>query len=234
MKNKLQGMVIGIVLMGLFYSYPVLAAFVDKNITVQTGVKIYVNDNLLNPTDEKGNPVEPFSYNGTTYLPARAIAKAFDTDIKWEGKTGSVYIGKHKSNEPAVRIEKLDYFTGKEFIISPYGKDNLGVERMNVCTGEKIRNVYKINGKYTSIQGTLFQHYAFRSTGSGSELMIYGDDELLYKASMGPGIEPLDFNVDITGVLELEIYFNGYTYGSGPLYIGYQNTSFISDFGLYY
>jgi hypothetical protein len=40
MKKKLQGVIIGMVIMGLFYSYPVLAAFVDKKITVQTGVNI--------------------------------------------------------------------------------------------------------------------------------------------------------------------------------------------------
>jgi len=34
--------------------------------------------------------VLPITYNGTTYLPLRAIANAFDTPITWEGSTQTI------------------------------------------------------------------------------------------------------------------------------------------------
>lgn len=37
--------------------------------------------------------------------------------------------------------------------------------------------------------------------------MIYGDGELLYSAEMTGGVQPIDFYVDLTGVLELKIVF---------------------------
>lgn len=36
-------------------------------------------------------------------------------------------------------------------------------------------------------------------------LEIYGDGELLYSAEVGAGIDPIPFNVDLTGVLEMTI-----------------------------
>lgn len=227
MKQRVQGIVIGMVIMSLIYAMPVLAAFIDKYITVQTGVNIYVNDNLLKPTDANGNPVEPFIYEGTTYLPVRAIANAFDTDVKWEGKTGSVYVGKHKSDEPAVLLQDLDYFTGKDFKFKTSEKDNLGKNQTNVLYGYSIENVYKINGKYTSIAGTLFQFYESRSSSWPSNIKIYGDGKLLYEADMNKGIEPIDFNIDITGVLELKVDF----YGGESAYGCFAA---ISNFGLYH
>ena len=43
---------------------------------------------------------------------------------------------------------------------------------------------------------------------SEKELKIYGDGELLYSAKMSGGIRPVDFYVDLTGVLELKICYN--------------------------
>ena len=62
---------------------PAFAAMVGKTIQVATGVNIYVDDQKL-IKDRKGNNVEGFIYNGTTYLPLRAVADAVD---KTSGKS---------------------------------------------------------------------------------------------------------------------------------------------------
>ena len=67
-----------------------------SNIDIKIGVNIYVDDRTFTPTDVNGNPVLPFIYNGTTYLPARAIANVFGANVKWDGKTQSVYIEKNQ------------------------------------------------------------------------------------------------------------------------------------------
>lgn len=66
----------------------------NDQITVSEGVNIYVDNVPYQPKDAAGNNVEPFIYNGTTYLPARAIANIYGANISWDGKTNSVYIGK--------------------------------------------------------------------------------------------------------------------------------------------
>lgn len=95
---------------------PAVAAGVAKTITAYTGVKIYVDDVLQNPTDVNGNTVEPFIYNGTTYLPVRAVSQALGKNIVWDGSSYSVFIGNHAANnKPAMSLDKLDYFTSENY-----------------------------------------------------------------------------------------------------------------------
>ena len=55
-------------------------------------IKIFVNDQRINPKDIEGNTVEPFIVDGTTYLPIRAVGEALDKYVTWDGATNSVYL----------------------------------------------------------------------------------------------------------------------------------------------
>lgn len=187
-----------------------------KNIAVYTGVNIYIDDKKLDPTDVNGNPVEAFVYNGTTYLPVRALSEALGKQVQWEGKTSSVYVGKHSSDKPAVWLADMDYYTrtGGGLDRQYDYKDNLGdvhdkvlCRRVDTCS-----ETFVINGQYTAISGTFFQPYNDRDNDSDNILEIYGDGELIYKAIVRGGenpVRPIYFKVDITGVLELEVKLKG-------------------------
>lgn len=114
MKKQWKGFVAGILSAALIAVMvtPGLAALAGKTIQVFTGVDIYIDDVKLIPKDANGNPVEVFVYNGTTYLPVRAVGEAVGKAVQWEGKTNSVYLGKHTGEKPAVWLKDLDYFTG--------------------------------------------------------------------------------------------------------------------------
>ena len=91
---------------------PALAAGLSKYIEVSTGVSVYVDDVKLDPRDANGNPVEVFIYNGTTYLPVRAVSNSLGIPIQWDGSTRSVYVGQHTGDKPAVWLANMDYFSG--------------------------------------------------------------------------------------------------------------------------
>ena len=105
----------------LVMSMPFASALTQKNITVGRGVTIYVNDRKLNPGDANGNPVEPMLYNGTTYLPIRAVSAALNVPIAWDGTTSSAYLGEHKVDQNAVNRAKA-YVSVIEQLQSKYGK----------------------------------------------------------------------------------------------------------------
>lgn len=202
-------------LMVVGLAVPTLAALNKKTIEVYTGVNIYVDDHLIQPKDANGNPVEVFVYNGTTYLPVRAVGEAVGKTVQWEGKTSSVYLGKHTGEKPAVWLQEMDYFTGS----SIYGsnsesqRDNLGNYYEHVIDSP-ITNTYLLNGQYSAISGTFYQIYDYRSERDPlkiTTLKIFGDDELLYSAEMNGGITPIDFYVDLTGVLKLTVDISGWT-----------------------
>lgn len=46
-------------------------------------LKVKLNGEFLSLTDANGQTVEPFAYNGTTYLPVRAIANALGLDVDY-------------------------------------------------------------------------------------------------------------------------------------------------------
>ena len=88
---------------------------------MQGGINIYVDEKIIKPADANGKPVEPLIYDGTTYLPIRAVANALDKEVSWDGKTSSVYIGK------APMAEQIDIAS-----LTPYQNNTRG----KVYTGE--------------------------------------------------------------------------------------------------
>ena len=96
-----------------------------KNITVRPGIKMYIDDVQLIPRDVTGAEVDVFIYYGTTYVPARALSEALGKTIQYDGKTSSVYIGKHNSESPAIMLSDLDYFSGAEWIGTLVSDKNL-------------------------------------------------------------------------------------------------------------
>lgn len=77
-------------------------------------IKIYIDGAEIVPKDANGNTVEPFTMNGTTYLPVRAIANAFGQDVEWDGATQSIYIGKKDQTKPDNYLDKIQYNDYKE------------------------------------------------------------------------------------------------------------------------
>src|SRR5665648_169606 len=95
-KDKIKGFLSGIIVMTLIFSMSVTVYAVvgSKSITASyNNIKIYVDQKLVTPKDVNGNIVEPFIYNGTTYLPVRAVGDAFGKEVSWDADTKSVYVG---------------------------------------------------------------------------------------------------------------------------------------------
>ena len=55
-------------------------------------IKISVDGKEFVPENEQRERVEPFIYDGTTYLPMRAVATAVGMDVSWDDKTNTVSI----------------------------------------------------------------------------------------------------------------------------------------------
>ncbi len=198
----------------LSLAIPAGAALAGKTIQVYTGVDVYVDDVKLNLKDANGNPVEAFVYNGTTYLPVRAVGEAVGKVVQWEPSTSSVYLGKHQ-NSYGISILSMDYFNSSTWgVIHTFSRnsfrDNLGQEYTDAfCLHDSMTGMpwvsYLLNGQYTFISGDFLLSYEDRSSDEVQRLYIYGDDELLYSAETYAGIYPIHFDVNVTGIIELKI-----------------------------
>lgn len=194
---------------------PAALALTNKKIDVSTGIRIFVNDSQINPTDSAGNPIEAFIYNGTTYLPVRAVSDALGTPVQWDGGTQSVYIGSHSSSTPAAYLGQMDYFDKNcSWRFDSPTTDNLGnthmhsIEKSNSLNGEPYVT-YKLNGQYNRLTASYYMKYEKRSSYKDRTftLLISGDGKDLWQGEVGAGIDPVNIDIDITGVLELTIKY---------------------------
>lgn len=56
-------------------------------------IRLVVDGKEVTPKDANGKVVEPFAYNGTTYLPVRAVGEALGKTVRWDGETQTVHLG---------------------------------------------------------------------------------------------------------------------------------------------
>jgi len=106
--EKMKGFILGVVVMSLIFMTSITTyALVESKVMMASynNIKIYIDQKLMTPKDVNGNLVEPFIYNGTTYIPVRAVGEAFGKSVSWDGSISSVYIG----TQPAVVYQNIEY-----------------------------------------------------------------------------------------------------------------------------
>lgn len=79
--------------MSLALVLPASAATEQKSVEVTTGVGLVINGLNAAPTDASGSAAEPLYYEGTTYVPARALGEALGQTVAWDSASRSVHIG---------------------------------------------------------------------------------------------------------------------------------------------
>ncbi len=55
-------------------------------------INIVLDGEVKDLRDANGNRVYPISYNGTTYVPIRAVSNLLDVDVKWDSVNGNVIL----------------------------------------------------------------------------------------------------------------------------------------------
>lgn len=85
-----------------------VAAFgVQRTIDVIGGISVFMDGNEVEMTDVNGNAVDAFVYDGTTYLPARAISEANGNTVSWDSEAGRVDIKSNETNSENPNAARL-------------------------------------------------------------------------------------------------------------------------------
>lgn len=103
LKHHAKGFAAGLLVAALVIpGASALANAVTRQITVTSGhVSIVVDGQQVQPLDAQGNLVEPFIYEGTTFVPVRAIAAIAGLTPSWDSATSTVYLDRNAQG-PAV------------------------------------------------------------------------------------------------------------------------------------
>lgn len=89
MKKRIPAIIL---MFALFLTTSYAANTYRKKITVTSGVNVEFNNEAIDMTDANGKAVEAFIYNGTTYVPIRAVSNAFGADIGYDRNTQTISI----------------------------------------------------------------------------------------------------------------------------------------------
>ena len=235
MKKRLQGLIAGVLIGATLTSGVVFAKQISETAELfYNNIKIYIDGGEIVPKDANGNVVEPFTMNGTTYLPVRAISNAFGKDVEWDGATQSVYIGKKNQTKPDNYLHKIQYndykkgdnetnFSIINGTITDYNNNIytngliFARARGPVVSEDKdeaeIIISYPLNNQYSKLTGKIVlpKEYNISTWGEGkttvsaTDVWFYGDNKLLYKATNVTAAMPFDVKINIKGINQLTI-----------------------------
>ena len=63
-------------------------------------IKVSLDGEILDLRDAQGNVVEPFKFDGTNYVPVRAIAQILGLNVAWDGKNATVLLTTPDEQKP--------------------------------------------------------------------------------------------------------------------------------------
>lgn len=95
--NRVKTLVLCMFVIIILYSavMPVIAESGQKQLTVMyNNIKLIIDNKEVTPQDADGVVVEPFIYDGTTYLPVRAISQALGNEVYWDSENFTIYVNK--------------------------------------------------------------------------------------------------------------------------------------------
>lgn len=186
---------------------------------VQGGINLVVNGTPTTPRDAAGNVVEPFIYQGTTFLPVRAVADALNLPVQWDGATSTVYLGTAPGTAAAATtmllFERPATDIGNTARFNATGNENVNTIRFGYRIGfwwginietETIRNhvVYALDGAAnTRFTGSIVPMELDQMT---KVYRILGDGRLLYTSPLiHSGVSSVPIDIDVSGVMSLRI-----------------------------
>ena len=85
------------------YASQRVSAHLNPDVTIQVG------DQVKSFFDANGQAVFPIIYQGTTYLPVRAISALMGENIEWDSSARTVFIGRTLSNPGGVPASRGNY-----------------------------------------------------------------------------------------------------------------------------
>ena len=103
------------------------------------GISITLNGQEIVPVDASGNSVEPFLYNGTTYLPVRGVANALSLDVAWDGTTNTVTLT--SGGTPVAPLEAAKSTQGTATVSATYRDISIIIDGVPLVPTDAAGNV---------------------------------------------------------------------------------------------
>ena len=226
MKQRVQGLVIGLAIGGLLSGSVAYATSTYVNAEVSK-YKYMFNGSEKTPDASKGF-VKGLVYQGRAYVPLAFVGEALGQKVEFEGKTGTIWVGKKigafdkLTSIEYARMDIPGYFSSLSFdkvnaLNTTSSNQKLKIAGIAYDSGfstyldtydEKGSIDYNLNGHYSKLRGYIGIDDSQKNSKATGKIIITGDGKELYSSpSLMGGDLPTEINIDVTGVLKLQIAF---------------------------
>lgn len=217
MKQRLQGLIAGVLIGTTLTGGTVLASKGTKTIEIlYNNIKVYKDNVLCELKDANGSVIEPFVYNGTTYMPVRGTANLAGMEVEWDGATQSVYLWDEIPMNGTYLLEVCPPYAtdGYRSYIQQKGESFAmsGTKYSNGFTlGDEGYAYFNLNSKYSNIEFDI-GHL------DGTELddctiSFFADGKLIEEIVVeGDGL-PQTISLPVNYALQLKVLFSDTTSG---------------------
>lgn len=213
MKKAAAGYVAGFLSAAVVFGGVAYATVGTKTIeAVYSNIKVYKDNVLCELKDANGTTIEPFIYNGTTYLPVRGAANLADMQVTWDGNSKSVYLWDEMVPEGTSFIEvcppydKSGYVTtylatqGQSFSMAGEKYSN-GI----VFSGRDKYALFNLNSKYQTIECTI-GHTGNQDSEKTVSFVV--DGKVVQEVTLEPQCLPKKVSIPVQYGLQLKIMTN--------------------------
>ncbi|MBU5436146.1 stalk domain-containing protein [Pseudoflavonifractor sp. MSJ-37] len=198
------------------------AALTSKKIDVLQGIEIFVDGVRLDPKDANGKSVETFVYNGTTYIPLRAVSQALGKAVNYDGNTKRAYIGSSPMTTGSYRMEDVcQPYQKSGFMYTYTGADTMkmggneygnGLRAFSAISDEYA--LFNLNGAYNSLTLDLG---SIDDWGNNAEVTFYVDDVRVASYTVEGEALPRKITVPLNHGLQMKIVTSGSCIGLGNM-----------------
>lgn len=213
MKEKLKGVAIGLLMGALLTGGISYAANRAETIEVlYDNIKIFIDGEELDPRDGNGQKVEPFIYNGTTYLPVRAVGQAVGKSVEWDGVEKVVYLGAKPGNVenwldvcgPYQYKSCKEYrLTNNEYFKMSGKKYTNGYTMYLWNPAGTAEALYNLDGRFNSVSFTV--GHIDDTTRANAKLNVYLDGIIAYTKELKYDDLAQKVTIPLDGALQMKI-----------------------------
>lgn len=209
MKKTIKGFMLGAITASILTGGIAIAkSYTDYIEVTYDNIKVYKDNVLCELKDSSGSVIEPFIYNGTTYMPVRGTANLADMEVTWDGNSKSVYLWDEMVPNGTYLLD----------VCEPYEKSACGIyssskgEKFSM-SGEKYSNgltlgchgayaLFNLNSKYSTIECTV-GHSGENQEAKSVAFIV--DGKIVKEIELAPEEMPQTVSIPVSYGLQLKI-----------------------------
>lgn len=195
-------------------------------------IKAYLNGEISfklhgddwRPKGSDGLEMLPITYEGSTYVPLRAVADALNVAVDYDTEAKSVILGEKaeavsffsknvKIGEQYTRIE--DVIDKKQLVVN--GKQFEGAFRYELTNGDRIIPL-SLGKAYTKA------HLVMGAVGDSATVTIMNGKKQILASAKVEKDKTVEVDVDLYGADALQISYKGSTYENSQFYVFKEST----------